>query len=194
MNKPYAERTHEKMKEVLMRPDAQGPDIHYYMVRGGPEKKNITIWESGKVDGEYIKTYGHYHILDFKETYTVLSGEGIILLQIRKKNEDGTWASDTIESFKALKIKAGDSISIPSFAGHLVVNTGPTWLVTSDDSPFTLEESASAPSHADYEAVKLMHGFAYYVVEKNGEPVLVKNERYAAVPEASIEEFDGNAL
>ena len=62
MLKPFAERTHEKMKEVLLHPDAVGPEIHYYMIRGGKIKKNITVWETGTVGGEYIKTYGHYHV------------------------------------------------------------------------------------------------------------------------------------
>ena len=59
--KPFADRKHEKMKEVLMDPSAQGPEVHYYMIRGGSDKRNITVWESGTVAGEYIKTYGHYH-------------------------------------------------------------------------------------------------------------------------------------
>jgi oxalate decarboxylase/phosphoglucose isomerase-like protein (cupin superfamily) len=178
------------MKEVLMNPNTQGPEIHYYMIRGGSEKKNITVWETGTVEDEYIKAYGHYHIKDFKETYYIISGEGILLLQNRKKDSQGNYLDDQIERFKALKVKAGDHIEIPSFAGHLLVNTGSTWLVTSDDSPFDSNsdsgDSASQPTHADYEAVKKMQGFAYYVVEKNGQPTLVKNPKYSFVPEAEI--------
>lgn len=187
MINPYATRTNEKMKEVLMNPEAPAPEIHYYMIRGGTDKKNITVWESGTVGGEYIKTYGHYHIIDFKETYSFIEGEGILLLQIRAKDENGNYIDDKIESFKAIKVKAGDKIEIPSFAGHLVVNTGKTWLVTSDDSPVNLDDSASMPEHADYEAVKKMKGFAYYVVLKDDEPTLVKNKNYSSVPEAMIE-------
>ena len=62
---PYAARTQEKMKDVLMSPDAQGPAVHYYMIRGGSKKRNITVLETGTVGGEYIKTYGHYHVFDF---------------------------------------------------------------------------------------------------------------------------------
>ena len=69
MLKPFADRSHEKMKEVLMHPEAQGPEIHYYMIRGGKDKKNITVWEVGTVGGEYIKTYGHYHVGTLDETY-----------------------------------------------------------------------------------------------------------------------------
>lgn len=169
-----------------MKPDASGPTIHYYMIRGGSDKRNITVWESGTIGGEYIKAYGHYHVVDFKETYRILEGEGILLLQERKKDSEGHHIDNEIDSFKATRVKAGDSIEIPSFAGHLLVNTGTTWLVSSDDSPVNLNDSASKPAHADYEPVKKLRGFAYYVIEKDGTPVLVKNPNYISVPDASI--------
>ena len=190
MIQPYAARTHEKMKEVLMDPQVSGPEIHYYMIRGGSEKKNITVWENGTVGGEYIKAYGHYHIIDFKEIYWIIEGEGILLLQVRQKDENGKDIDDKIESFKALRVKAGDKIEVPSFTGHLLVNTGKTWLVTSDDSPVNLDDSASMPAHADYEAVKKMKGFAYYVVEKDGVPTLVKNSNYSFVPDTFITDLE----
>ena len=77
----YASRKHEEMKEVLMSPESAGPAVHYYMIRGGKDKKNITILESGTIGGEYIKTYGHYHVGDLDETYWILLGEGVALLQ-----------------------------------------------------------------------------------------------------------------
>ncbi len=170
-----------------MSPESAGPAVHYHMIRGGTSKKNVTVWESGLVGGEYIKAYGHYHVTDFTETYWIVSGEGILLLQMRKKDAAGAWIDNEIESFKALRVKAGDSIAIPPFAGHLLVNTGPTWLVTTDDSPVDLSgDSASMPKHADYEAVKKMRGFAHYVVNQDGTPTLVKNPNYITVPDASI--------
>lgn len=174
------------MKEVLMKPEAPGPAVHYYMIRGGAEKKNITVWEPGTIGGEYIKAYGHYHVSDFKETYWIVSGEGVLLLQEREKSEDGKYIDDKIASFKAIKVKAGDAVDIPSFAGHLLANTGETWLVTTDDSPVNFGDSAGAPSHADYAPVKKMRGFAYYVVEHDGKPSLVKNPRYLSAPPAEI--------
>lgn len=177
------------MKEVLMTPDATGPAIHYYMIRGGSEKKNITVWETGTIGGEYIKAYGHYHITDFKETYWIISGEGVLVLQAREKDNEGKYMDDKVSEFKAIRVKAGDAIEIPPFLGHLLVNTGSTWLVTTDDSPVHLNDSASMPVHADYEPVKNMQGFAYYVVEQDGKPMLVKNPRYSSVPDAEIVDF-----
>lgn len=187
MQQPYAERTQEKMKEVLMDPNADGPAIHYYMIRGGAKKLNITVMETGTVGGEYIKTYGHYHVFDFKETYKIIHGQGLVLLQMREKDTAGKFVDDSIASFRAISVGPGDAVEIPSFAGHLLVNTGDTWLVTSDDSVFEQSgDSSSMPKHADYEAVRKMRGFAYYVVEKDGKPALAKNPLYKSVPLVSL--------
>ena len=188
MKNPYASRSHEEMKDVLMNPQAQGPDVHYYMIRGGSTKTNITVWETGKIDGEYIKSYGHYHVGNLNETYTILEGEGIIILQQRALNEAGLPIDDEIADFKAIKVKPGDKVFIPSGVGHLAINTGSSWLVTSDQSPVNFEEKnpVTAPGHADYAPFKKLRGAAYYVVEKNGQPTLVKNPNYKIVPTATI--------
>ena len=185
MMKPYAGRTHEEMKDVLLHPEADGPEIHYHMIRGGSDKTNITVWETGKVGGEYIKTYGHYHVGQIDETYHVVAGNGVILLQNRKQDADGNPIDDEIESFYAIKVKVGDSVFIPAGTGHLAVNTGNVWFVTSDDSPVNFEEAdpVSLPGHADYEPMKKLKGFAYYLVEENGQPTLIKNPKYKVIPE-----------
>ena len=175
---PFAERTEEKMKDVLMAPEASGPSVHYYMVRGGSQKHNVTILETGTVGGEYIKTYGHYHIGDLDETYWFSAGEGVVLQQKLADQGDPS----VVEEFKAIRVKAGDSVYMPPGYGHLMVNVGATWLVMVDDSPVEgADDSASMPGHADYEAVKKMRGFAYYVVEKSGAPALVANKLYKEV-------------
>lgn len=167
-----------------MVPSAVGPSIHYHMIRGGRSKRNITVWEPGTVGGEYIKAYGHYHITNFVETYKVLEGEGLLLLQMRKKDASQKFIDEEIASFEAIKVKAGDVLVIPAFAGHAMVNTGKTWLVTSDDSPVNFDEgdSASMPQHADYEPFRKMHGFAYYAIEKDGNVEFIKNANYKSVP------------
>jgi glucose-6-phosphate isomerase len=169
-------REHEKMLEVLKNPDAPGPHVHYYMIRGGSDMRNITVWEPGKVGDEYIKTYGHYHIGQLDETYWLLLGEGVVLQQ---KLVDEKVADDVAE-FKAIVVKGGDSCYMPPGYGHLVANIGDTYMVTADDSPvnFGDKDPVSMPGHADYELVKKMRGFAYYVVERDGKPALIKNPAY----------------
>ena len=181
--KHYASRPHEKMQEVLMDPQGKGPAIHYYMIRGGVDQKNITVWEPGTISGEYIKTYGHYHVGDLDETYWILYGQGVALLQKLAVDGQGNMIPDMVEEFKAIQVKTGDSVYMPSGYGHLVVNVGSTYFVTADDSPVNFDEAnaVSLPGHADYEPVKKMQGFAYYVIEHNGTPALKKNEKYTEI-------------
>ncbi|OGH09864.1 MAG: hypothetical protein A2152_02140 [Candidatus Levybacteria bacterium RBG_16_35_6] len=187
-SKHYAPRTYEKMKEVLMDQNAPGPEVLYHMVRGGSDQKNITIWEPGFIGTEYIKTYGHYHVGNLNETYWVIYGEGIVLLQKRAQDEIGKYIDAEITQAYAIHVKPNDAIFIPAEWGHLVCNISKTYFVTVDDSPVNFDEinPSSLPGHADYEAVKKMQGFCYYIVEKEGKPVLTKNPKYKKVPEISI--------
>jgi len=186
--KHYASRTYQKMKDVLMAPSAPGPEIQYHMIRGGSNQRNITVWEPGKVGGEYIKTYGHYHIGNLGETYWVIFGEGIALLQKRVKDTNGNPIDDEIEEAYAVHVKPGNYLYIPSEWGHLVANISDTYFVTADDSPVNFDEEnpVAFPGHADYEAVRKMRGFCYYVVEKNGQTTLIKNPKYKRVPQIKI--------
>lgn len=189
--KHFASRPHEKMREVLMNPNAKGPSIYYYMIRGDMKNgrgNNITVWEPGIVGKEYIKTYGHYHIGKLDETYNFIAGEGIALLQKLAVNENGDMIPSVVKEFKAIPVKAGDELFIPAGYGHLVVNTGLDFLVTVDDSPVNFGDinPSSLPGHADYEMVKQMRGFAFYVVENNGKPALVRNKRYSEIKKTEL--------
>lgn len=189
--KHFASRPHEKMKEVLMNKDAEGPLVHYYMIRGDMRDgrgNNITVWEPGTVAGEYIKTYGHYHVGKLDETYKFISGQGIALLQKLAVDTNSNMIPDVVAEFKAIPVSLGDDLFIPSGYGHLVVNTGLDFLVTSDDSPVNFEEvnPVALPGHADYELVKQMRGFAYYVVEHQGKPALVRNKLYREISKTEL--------
>jgi glucose-6-phosphate isomerase len=186
--KHYAPRTYEKMQDVLMDPQAPGSEIQYHMVRGGKDQRNITVWEPGLVGNEYIKTYGHYHVGSLDETYWIIFGEGIALLQKRAVDTNGNPIDDEIVEAYAVHVKEGDNIYIPSEWGHLVVNISKTYFATADDSPVNFDDAnpVSMPGHADYEAVKRMQGFCYYVVEENEQPKLVKNPKYKIVPDIQI--------
>ena len=164
-----------------MDPTAPGPVVHYYMIRGGSKKRNITVWENGTVGGEYIKTYGHYHIGDISETYRVLEGEGIVLLQ-KLVMENGVAVANRDAEFKAVKVRAGNSVRMPVGYGHVLVNTGNSRLVTIDSSPVDGPDNIAAlPGHIDYEMVRQMRGFAYCAIEKDGTLALVRNPRYREV-------------
>ena len=184
VDKHYASRTHEKMTEVLMDPKGKGPAIHYYMIRGGKEQRNITVWEPGTVSGEYIKTYGHYHVGDLDETYWIIFGEGIALLQKLALDDEGEMIADVVEDFKAIPVKIGDDVYMPAGYGHLVVNTGTTYFVTAVN--FDEANPVSMPGHADYTLVQQMQGFAYYVVEHEGKPALKRNKKYKEIKKQDL--------
>ncbi|HEV8441316.1 MAG TPA: glucose-6-phosphate isomerase family protein [Methylomirabilota bacterium] len=193
--KHYAARTHDKMREVLKEPGAPGPAVHYHMLRGGSDVRNVTVWEPGTIGTEYIKTYGHYHVGDLDETYWVLLGEGVAIVQKRAEGRHGP-VDDQIESIYAVHVRPGDALYMPSGWGHLVVNVSPTFLVTADDSPvdFGERDAVSLPGHADYEPVRRMRGFAYYVVDEKGRPALARNPRYKKVPDIGIIEANAYPL
>lgn len=176
--KHLATRSHEAMKPVLLDASADGPESHYYMIRGGSKQRNITVWEPGTVGGEYIKAFGHYHTDDLPETYWIVQGEGIVLLQ-KLAGEDPAKLSE----FKVIPVKAGDRIDIPIRYGHLVLNTSRTFLVTVDDSPvdFGDDDPSGHPGHAEYQRIEQMRGFAYYVVEHQGKPALIRNPLYETI-------------
>lgn len=190
--KRYGPRLQEMMKDVLMEPDAPAPETHYHVVRGGKDLRNITIWEPGKVGSEYIKTYGHYHVGDISETYWILYGEGITIAQKRVTGANGEPVDGEIEDIRIVRVKAGDAVFMPRGWAHAAVNIGKTFFATADDSPVNFEDvdPSSLPGHADYEPIKKMRGMAYYIVEENGQPALVKNSTYKKIPEAKIEDWN----
>ena len=190
--KRYGPRLNEMMRDVLMEPDAQAPEAHYHMVRGGEDLRNITIWEPGKVGKEYIKTYGHYHVGAISETYWIIYGEGITIAQKRVVGSIGEDINDEIEDIRIVKVKEGEAVYMPKGWAHAAVNIGKTFFVTADDSTVNFEDvdPSSLPGHADYEPIKKMRGMAYYIVEENGEPTLVKNPTYKKVPEAKIVDWN----
>jgi len=111
----------------------------------------------------------------------------VAIVQKRVEGPDGP-VDDEIEHLYAVRVKASDALYMPSGWGHLVVNIGKTFLMTADDSPvdFGETQAVSLPGHADYEPVRRLRGFAYYVVEREGRPMLVRNPRYKRVPDVEI--------
>jgi oxalate decarboxylase/phosphoglucose isomerase-like protein (cupin superfamily) len=96
--------------------------------------------------------------------------------------------ADTVEEFKAIPVKTGDEVFMPSGFGHLLANIGTTYFATADNSPVDFEDRApsSFPGHADYKPVKEMQGFAYYIVEHNGASALKKNPHYKEIKKEDL--------
>ncbi len=162
-------RTKEKMSEVLLDPKADGLENAYYMMRGTP---NVTIWEPGLYGEEFNKTYGHYHLHNEPETYKVLFGDGVGILQHRNDQNQ-------VDEVRLVKVKPGDTVKVPQGAwGHAFANVGQTYFITTDDA-----SSDASHSQNDYLPMKEKHGMAYYITSVNGEAKAVANSHYQNLPE-----------
>jgi oxalate decarboxylase/phosphoglucose isomerase-like protein (cupin superfamily) len=180
-------RTNEELSQVLLNPQSKGPDPVYLVFSGlgDVDWENITVISNGFLDKEYPKTFGHYHPPDSPtETYKVLYGEGIFLLQ-EKFMENGAWVKNKVKNVIAIKATKNESIVISTKWGHSSSNFGKSPLVTLDDW-------RKGHSPDDYEPVKQLKGMAYYMTEENGQFTFVKNPNYSDVPKPLVmtaEEF-----
>ncbi|MCG2686011.1 hypothetical protein L6258_01415 [Candidatus Parcubacteria bacterium] len=166
-------RTLAELKEVLQNPQASGPEEVYFMLRGQP---NITVLVPGKIGEEFTKTYGHYHKHGGAETYQILFGRGLLLLQ--KKGAD----DEELEDICLREVGARDTIEVPKGYGHVMINVGSTFLVTADNAPTNAETSQN-----DYEPIKKLRGFSYYIVDDGeGGWKAVRNEKYVKVPKLEV--------
>ena len=49
--------------------------------------------------------------------------------------------------------------------------------------PLIQSDMIQFPSHANYESIKKMYGFAYYIVDVGGKHKLIRNNNYKIIPE-----------
>ncbi|MCL5783845.1 MAG: hypothetical protein M1142_00620 [Patescibacteria group bacterium] len=179
-------RSLEEMILVLKDPKSFGPDpVYWVFSEVTPEKwANVTITAPGSFDGEYPKTFGHYHSSQINETYHLIEGKGVMVLQ-KKHFEGDKWIPEMVKEVLLVKAKPGDEITITPEYGHSWSNIGQTPLITYDDW-----RAGHQPS--DYEDIKKLHGMAYYLVEENGEIKAIPNPHYQNLPEPiwlTTEEF-----
>ncbi|MDP3724143.1 MAG: glucose-6-phosphate isomerase family protein [bacterium] len=176
-------RTLDELRPVLLDPLADGPEEAYFMIRGKP---NISVWPAAMYGKEYNKSVGHYHKNLQPETYWVLHGEAVFVLQKRSVilGFNHERQNDKIEAVRLVRLKAGDSIHIEGVWGHAMVNVGEEALVTSDDAP-----SDASHSQNDYETIRTKHGMAYYIVKgEDDKPRAVPNPHYTNLPKPTWEE------
>lgn len=142
------ERRFDDLRAVIASPDAvdaiadQVAYLTYRDVRHVDEtglaanglRYDITVTLPGTVDGEYVKTAGHYHALapngvSWPEIYDVLSGSAVFVLQRAVEDPAGDPAID-----RAVAVVAGpgDRLVIPPDYGHVTVNVGGAPLVVAD--------------------------------------------------------------
>ena len=155
-------RTIEQMREVLLDKVVQEPQELYYMYRDICRSKDKTILQRNKLrydvtaikpfclGKEFMKTAGHYHPDDFGELYEVVTGRCFCLLQ---RPNLGNYR--IIEEVIFVEAVAGQKIVIPPSFGHILINPGPDYLVTSN--------WVSSRFSSQYELYKEAQGAAYFV-------------------------------
>jgi len=170
----------DKLREVLLHPNASGPDPAYivYDVSGKDKWVNQTEISPGKYNGEFTKTYGHYHTEGApNEIYTLVSGSGIGILQKKYVDQSGTWIPKMVEEVIFIRlVNPGETVSISNKYAHSLINTGKEKLITKDNW-------STKHMPEDYKYIKNLRGFAYYLVEKDGKVEFVPNDNYKNLPE-----------
>ncbi len=200
MKRPsYDTRELDALRPLLIDPDAVGPEIIYWMYRNCGRlvdaglleahdlRYDLSAFVSAMLGPEYMKTSGHYHPdipgqdIAYPEVYELLYGEALYVMQ--KVVAYGAPPAEMIveDVIVVERVKAGQKIIMPPGYGHVTVNTR--------DEPFLMSNWVSSAFSSFYGSVEECRGFAYYVVEKDGEPAYIKNEAYERdVPEIRFAE------
>lgn len=167
------------MIPVLKDSGAQGPDPVYWVFSETTESKwaNLTIIVPGDYNSECPKTFGHYHGVDINETYHLIEGEGVLVMQKKFFDGSGNWIEDKVEEVYLIKANPGDEILITPVWGHSWSNVGELPIISFDDW-------RSGHKSSDYEVIERLQGMAYYLIKENGEIKTVPNSNYKDLPEA----------
>jgi len=172
-----AVRTLQDMREVLLDKEIKAPQELYYMYRdvhaSSDEKllrKNklrydVTVIKPDMLGEELMKTAGHYHPGSFGELYEVVYGDCLCLLQ-RPNIKDHR----LIEEVIVVKARAGDKIVIPPGFGHILINSGFKFLVTSN--------WVSSEFSSEYILYQKAGGAAYFVKASDSGLKFILNEYF----------------
>lgn len=172
-------RTLKEMVPVLASSEIQknlGESVSVYWVFSNVSKtwENMTVICPGSFDGEFPKTFGHYHSTNVPERYKLLSGKGIFILQKRKLIDDD-WAPDYLDKIFFVELIPGDELVVTEEWGHSWSNIGNEPLITLDDW-----KEGHTPG--DYEPIEKMGGMGYFLVQKNGGAEFIPNPKYKDIP------------
>ena len=127
---------------------------------------DVTVIPPANLDGEYVKTKGHYHPenragVGYPELYEVGEGSAHFLLQ-----------TNALDDVVLIEARKGDIVVIPTGYGHVTIN--PTL-----DETLIMANLVSTAFTSEYAFYEQMHGAAYYELTGG---VVLKNPAYPAVP------------
>ncbi|MDD3774083.1 MAG: glucose-6-phosphate isomerase family protein [Patescibacteria group bacterium] len=132
-------------------------------------RHDLTSIPAGVINGEFVKTYGHYHPkignLTYPEIYQIINGKAIFILQ-----DD----IDNLKNVFFIFAQAPEIVIIPPNFGHVTINPSHDHLVLSNLIFNHLEPL--------YEPYQEKSGASYYITE--GTPFAWSaNKNYSNVPE-----------
>lgn len=158
------------LREVLYDANLPAEQPVYYVLRFadphyGPEP-NITVIPPARLGNEFPKTYGHFHQHNESETYRVLYGRALVLLQKMK--------GDVVADVKVWRGTVGQTLQVPEGYGHCLINATADLLITAD-------WEAESAGHV-YDLIRKNKGMAYYLLEREGKPVWEANNHYQSLP------------
>lgn len=160
--------TREEIKELLMSPKEKGIKTPYFTFRG-ENGENITFLNAGKNGNEFNKTYGKINTFPGVELFRCVYGQGLLIMQ--RNDEEGE-----AKEFRIISLRGRVSGEIPSGYGHALINTGKNFLIVVDNAP-------ADKKNFDTESITNKKGFAYYIVDKQGDISVEKNPNYHFYPE-----------
>ncbi|MGD9015366.1 MAG: glucose-6-phosphate isomerase family protein [Candidatus Omnitrophota bacterium] len=155
-------RTIDQMQEVLLEKNVSQPKELYYMYRDIYRISDKPVLEKFKLrfdvtaikpvclGKEFMKTAGHYHPESFPELYEVVYGRCLCLVQ---RPDSGDHLN--IQEVIIAEAVAGQKIVIPPGFGHILINPGPDYLITSN--------WVSSCFASRYELYQQAEGAAYFV-------------------------------
>ncbi len=188
-SRPPIPRTRAEMLDVLMDPEAKGPERPYTMyhdvhlrrdaalLKEAGLQYDLTVIRPAIIGREFNKTVGHYHPLlpglglSYPEVYEVISGGALYLLQRTRTLADPRRITDVV----VIEARPGDKTIIPPNYGHVTINPYKTPLVMSD--------ATAAGFLSTYDPYRRLRGAAYHLVLERGRPKWVPNHLYLSHPE-----------
>jgi oxalate decarboxylase/phosphoglucose isomerase-like protein (cupin superfamily) len=175
------------LRGVLLNQRDYGPDPVYWVFTNLSKTGwvNLTVIAPGffspdlvPTAGEYPKTFGHYHTTQINETYHLVEGKGVLLLQKKHFDQNKNWIENMVDEVILINAEPGDEIIIRPQWGHSWSNIGPTPLLSYDSWH-------EGHSPHDYEPIEKLKGMAYYLVSENNQVKLVPNPNYQNLPQPS---------
>ncbi len=161
-----SERSLEELRPYLKNSNIKsGPNPVYcvwrYVHLASDLRYDLTLMPPGTIDGEFVKTAGHYH-KPYPEVYEILMGRANFLIQ----SESAVYLAEAGPKEKFI---------IPPGFGHNTINVF--------NKPLLLANWISEKATYNYEPYKNNHGAMYYFLNNDNLVDIIKNPNYGSVPE-----------